>query len=342
MNQSSAFLAIVVPAYRARYLQQALNSLADQTTQTFQVYVLDDASPEDLRGAFNASRLCGRANAEFRRFDENMGRTSLVAHWNRCVQATAGEPWIWLFSDDDIADPHCVESFMHAFEKDAASSQVCRFNTATIDGDGDVTEIHPPHPPSESAIQFAYHRLTFQRRSFAPEYIFQRAAFVANGGFVDFPFALGSDDASWIVFAQQTPIVTLAAGKVYWRLTSENTSWLRGSAAVPKLLALADFSCWMQERFRGKSPADDRLLNGSKIDMEALAKRWFAIITWSLPADVCFHSIPGLATALQHKGFGSRKWWILRLIYVLIGIKARETAHRIERSLQNKQPNEAT
>ena len=52
----------------------------------------------------------------------NFGGHDLVAQWNRCIQLTQNEPWLWLFSDDDIMGPRCVEYF---------------FNTIAIDN-GDI------------------------------------------------------------------------------------------------------------------------------------------------------------------------------------------------------------
>lgn len=42
-------LAIVMPAYKARFLRQALESIAQQTDKRFTVYVGDDASPDDIK-----------------------------------------------------------------------------------------------------------------------------------------------------------------------------------------------------------------------------------------------------------------------------------------------------
>ena len=44
----SEAIAIVIPAFKALYLRDALLSLAKQTDQRFCVYIGDDASPENL------------------------------------------------------------------------------------------------------------------------------------------------------------------------------------------------------------------------------------------------------------------------------------------------------
>ena len=42
-------LAIVIPAWRARYFSAALTSLRNQTDLRFRLYIGDDGSPDDLR-----------------------------------------------------------------------------------------------------------------------------------------------------------------------------------------------------------------------------------------------------------------------------------------------------
>lgn len=41
-------IAIIVPAYKRRFLQATLNSIAQQSCKNFILYIGDDASPENL------------------------------------------------------------------------------------------------------------------------------------------------------------------------------------------------------------------------------------------------------------------------------------------------------
>ena len=42
-------LAIIIPAYKARFLQETLDSIAKQNSHEFTVYIGDDASPYPLK-----------------------------------------------------------------------------------------------------------------------------------------------------------------------------------------------------------------------------------------------------------------------------------------------------
>jgi glycosyltransferase involved in cell wall biosynthesis len=308
-------LAIVVPAFKGRFLAAALGSVAAQTDQRFALYVCDDGSPEDLGAVYRDVFATAGEDRSFIRFDENWGSQSLVRQWNRCVAQTRGEPWIWLFSDDDIADARCVEQFRRALDRGELTGNVCRFNTAIMDGEGAVVEITPPHPQLESAEHFAYHRLRLQRRSFAPEYIFRRAAFDDRGGFVDFPFALGSDDASWITFAGDEPIFTLSGARVFWRWSGGNTSSLNGKNRAAKVLALAEFSQWIQTRFGPRSPDLGDSAPPSQLRMDRIARDWFFQSTRQLPVGFGYLTATRVAWMLHRRNFvgigeGLVRFWL--------------------------------
>lgn len=109
-------LAFVIPTYRALYLRDTLNSLAEQTCQDFRVYIGNDASPDDIDAIVEEFRE--KLDIIYYRFEENLGGKDLVSHWQRCIDLCKDEEWICLFSDDDILEPKCVESFNEFKEKE--------------------------------------------------------------------------------------------------------------------------------------------------------------------------------------------------------------------------------
>ena len=92
-------LAIVIPAYKIQYLNDTLESLANQTCLRFNVYIGDDCSPNPIRDIVEP--FFNRIEVSYIRFDTNLGGRSLVQQWYRCVNLTF-EDYIWLFSDDDV------------------------------------------------------------------------------------------------------------------------------------------------------------------------------------------------------------------------------------------------
>jgi glycosyltransferase involved in cell wall biosynthesis len=308
-------LAIIIPAYRERFFGEALTSLAQQTDQRFHLYVFDDCSEEDLKAVYDSIFGVSK-NSSYFRFPANLGRESLAQHWNRCVRSTHGEPWVWLFSDDDVADPDCVSAFYRELENEIPA-HVYRFNTMRIDSAGQVIAIHPPHPREERAELFAYHRLTGQRKSFVSEYLFNRDVFNKHDGFVAFPYALGSDDASWITFTEDLPIRTISGTNVYWRQSDQNVSRVAGIESHKKYLALADYAAWLESHLTRIHLGSRNDVMSSTVAVRDLAIPWLRN-NIGISADFRISSLYDLATGLSERGFGSRRKWLLRFAVALM------------------------
>lgn len=239
-------LAIVIPAYKKDFLERTLKSISSQTDQRFRVYVGDDGSQENLeeivrRCSLSPNRLI------YHRFDKNLGRVSLVRHWERCI-ALSEEPWIWLFSDDDVMEQSCVSSFFEALEKTDQRYDVYRFDTAFIDDNDHFISINPPHPQWEPWYEYLFFYLKNWRLSNQQELIFRRSAFEEIGGFIDFPLAWWSDIAFTLTCSAKFGIAKISGAKLLMRKSNINISSVRNPKVYRlKLIALIEFTKWLME-----------------------------------------------------------------------------------------------
>jgi glycosyltransferase involved in cell wall biosynthesis len=126
-------LAIIIPAYKSDFLAKALACLVRQTDQRFNIYVCDDASPADISGV--ARLTLGARAYVYKRFENNLGGGSLARHWNRCV-ALGNEPWVWMFSDDDLMDDGCVAAFYKFLETEGEDADMLRTHSIGIEKPG--------------------------------------------------------------------------------------------------------------------------------------------------------------------------------------------------------------
>ena len=96
MHREISF-TIAIPAYKEKFLKEALESCLCQSYPLFEIIILDDASPEDISGicsSFTDSRL------KYLRNEVNVGTERVVDNWNKCLALAKGEYFICIGDDD--------------------------------------------------------------------------------------------------------------------------------------------------------------------------------------------------------------------------------------------------
>lgn len=238
-------LAIVIPAYKAVFFDDVLLSLSNQTCKQFNVYIGIDASNEDFETII--SKYSAVLSITWKRFNTNLGGTDLVAQWERCIELTNGEPWIWLFSDDDIIGKRCVELLLNEISNDY---DLYHFNVKRIDEKNNVVCEKTHFPIVWTGKDMFWAKQCDKIDSFVVEYIFSRKVYERTGGFQNFPMAWGSDIATWIKFAGDNGIKTVAGDFVYWRKSSENiTPQKNRDMSIKKILIETDYLDWVNKFF---------------------------------------------------------------------------------------------
>lgn len=215
-------LAIVIPAYKSAFFDKALGSLAAQTNKNFSVYVGDDYSLEDLEDI--TEKYKSQLDIHYTRFKNNIGAKYLVHQWDRCIQLTKDEPWLWLFSDDDIADANCVETFYRTINNDGCRFDVYRFNTRVINDKDDVIGEMPVLPFTDSSINMALEILKNNPGVCMPGQIFSRQVYEKYKGFIYTDYAQAADWATLILFSAEKGICNMKEAKINWRFGVANIS----------------------------------------------------------------------------------------------------------------------
>jgi Glycosyl transferase family 2 len=242
-------LAVIIPAFKSDFLARTLESLLRQTDQRFSIYVCDDAGPADIKSITQS--VLGARPHTYRRFESNLGGTSVAKHWDRCVALTC-EPWIWIFSDDDLMDDQCVEALYRFVETEGDVTDVLRFDGWIVDEHDKITGFSPLHVDRESWLEFTYGFLMGWRRSFMQQLIFRRTALEEAGGFLDLPLGWATDNAAVIATGRQRTIRRIPGARVYWRSSRMNiTPDQSFKMCKSKLLASCLFLHWLRNQLQG-------------------------------------------------------------------------------------------
>jgi hypothetical protein len=108
-NDQPLPVTVLVPTYnRADYLPEALASLLAQDREPAEIVVIDDGSETDA--AEQVVKSFGGRVGYLRQ--ENMGKSAAL----NLGLASTRQPFVWVFDDDDIAEPDALSSLYAALE----------------------------------------------------------------------------------------------------------------------------------------------------------------------------------------------------------------------------------
>jgi glycosyltransferase involved in cell wall biosynthesis len=213
-------LSIVIPYYKLTFFEETIKSLSNQTDQRFKVYIGDDASPEDPSSLLEM--YASKFDCSYYKFKTNLGGTSLVKQWERCMQLTKDEEWMMILGDDDVLGNNCIAAFYQNLEEiENLKISTVRFSTMVIDSNGEFISKNYIHPKIEMATDFLTRKFKGGTRSSLSEYIFKRKS-IETFRFKDFPLAWNSDLLAVLEFSEWKNIFTINEAQVFFRLSGLN------------------------------------------------------------------------------------------------------------------------
>lgn len=188
----------LLPAYKARFFEEALLSIKNQTYTDFKVIVSDDCSPEELKPIYD--KVCGDdPRFTFRRNEENMGSKSLVSHWNLLVDMCDTE-WLIMAGDDDVYDPTFLEE-MDKLQVKYPNVDLLHARARVIDAEGDVVKLDCAYDEYVSQLEFLAFIGMNNHIECVGNYIYRKDEMIKKKCFLDFPLAWNSDIATSCVMS---------------------------------------------------------------------------------------------------------------------------------------------
>lgn len=243
MNQTR--YTFLLPAYKPDFFEEALRSIKSQTLKDFKVLVSDDCSPHDLKSIFD--KICGDDERfAYRRNEENMGGKSLVSHWNLLVDMCDTE-YLILASDDDVYEP----TFLEEVDKLAVKYPVVdliRARVRAIDDHGELIEKDAIYEEYADDLEFLKQKHFNNALRCIANYVFRTSGLKKHGGFVEFPLAWYSDDATVMMMSENGAANTNGM-LLNFRSSSISISSrkLNKADAYKKALATIFFKRWFQD-----------------------------------------------------------------------------------------------
>ena len=146
--------SITIPAYKVRYLYDAIKSVLDQTYKDFELIIVDDCSPENLKDIvdkFKDSRI------RYYRNEVNCGARDVVNNWNICLKYCTGD-WVICMGDDDMLMPNTLCEYNELIQR-FPNVEILHGRVAQIDEANNIIDILPERAEYETYVSFLYQRL---------------------------------------------------------------------------------------------------------------------------------------------------------------------------------------
>lgn len=194
--------SILIPAYKSRFLKEAIESVLCQTYNDFEIIIVNDASPEDLDSIVNCYQ-----DSRIRYYKNNVGFGAIhvVGNWNKCLNNAIGD-YVICMGDDDKLLPSCLEEYKELIEDNPGIGLLHGW-TEIIDENSNPFQLTSLRGLHESAMSLLWNRwIGGYNRQYIGDFCFERKWLIDHGGFYDLPLAWGSDDISAIIGASKNGV----------------------------------------------------------------------------------------------------------------------------------------
>lgn len=215
-------LTIIIPYYKISFFKETLHSLERQTCKDFNLFIGNDASPENPESLIKETLKTTAFN--YKEYTENFGSQNLVKQWERCIQDCEVTDWFHILGDDDvISDNFVAEFYKNLPEIEQNKSNVIKFSQRWIDEYGNPFKEYSVQPKLLSALENWKQKYIKGQRSSLSEHIFRRPAY-DKVKFKYFPLAWGTDDLAVFEIAGNAPVYFISEAKVEVRISPQSIS----------------------------------------------------------------------------------------------------------------------
>lgn len=211
--------SILIPVIKGKFLATAIESVLKQTYSDWEMIVYNDCSPDNIDEIirqYNDSRI------KYFKSDKNLGSEDPSKTWNTMLPLASGQ-YICLLGDDDYISDNYLEEIQKLILR-YKNVDIFRVQLKRVNEKNEVIFSGDLLPEHESWGQFLYQRIVKNRVQSTTEFILKKKALLDIGGYVNFPLAWGSDDATYLLLAKNNGIASTNKAYAYWRKSLLNIS----------------------------------------------------------------------------------------------------------------------
>lgn len=226
MNKALPLVSVIIPNYNhARFLDQRLQSVLNQTYRNIEVIILDDCSTD------NSLEVIEKYRSDTRIVDvivneKNSGNTFL--QWDKGIHLAQGE-LVWIAESDDYCELNMLEELVKAYMK--KRNTVLSYSTLTLVNESGITTSDIKKYKNQSFSSSQYLRRYLSLANFvrnASCAIFSREAALNVSS--DYMHFLGAGDyLFWVEVVAHGRVTIVNKGLSYFRRHSNTVTDKRDS-----------------------------------------------------------------------------------------------------------------
>lgn len=241
-------VTIAIPAYKRRWLSEAIDSALSQDYKNIEVIIVDDHSPQNLREVVEPYLSDERVAYYYN--EENIGGQSVANNWNRCLKYAKGEFFV-LLCDDDVLMPQFVTVLLMLADK----YPLCNiFHGSRLlhheeTGTDETTLFWPEY---ETFDKFLKAKSEVCRKHTITEFLY-RTCILKNNPYKVFPVGYFSDDASILQMVKTGGMSSSMIPVCKVRISEEQISY-SGKYAVEKTIAAIQYYDWYKIHIDSQMP----------------------------------------------------------------------------------------
>lgn len=231
-------VSIAVPAYKRKWLNEAIESVLAQDYSNIELIIVDDHSPQNLKEVVEPYLVDKRVSYFYN--EVNLGKESVAHNWNKCLEYIKGEFFV-LLCDDDFLMPNFVSALLNLAQK---YPQCNIFHGSRVlyhekTGAAEVLDLWPEY---ESFEEFVKAKSEVKRKHTITEFLYRSRSILAEK-YIVFPVAYFSDDASILRIVKNGGIASSKDPVCKIRISEEQIS-SAGKYAVEKFKATLMYYDW--------------------------------------------------------------------------------------------------
>lgn len=249
MGNLFPYFSVTIPAFKGKFLKECIDSVLIQTDNDFELVIVDDASPENLKAIvekFSDPRI------RYFRNEVGFGAYNVVGNWNKCLEYARGK-YIICMGDDDRLLPNCLADYRTLIDRHPGLG-LYHTRLQEISQNGVVTDLAEGRPEYESIYSHVWHDITGRRNQCVGDFLYDIARLRKIGGFINLPYAWNADRMTAAYAAWETGVANTVSFGFQYR-SSGLTITSTANNVVGKIEALIASDEWFSKRLQ-KLPSD--------------------------------------------------------------------------------------